>query len=90
MGNKFSKDPDAIKDYHFDWRRELREGDSIASYTVTASAGVTVDSHSQLAGVVTVWLSGGTVDTSATVTCRVVTAQGRRDDKTMLFQIRSE
>lgn len=90
MGNKFTKDPDAIKDYYFDWRSWLEPSDSITSYTITASAGITVQSHSHLAGVVTVWLSGGAVDTSATVTCRVVTAQGRRDDKTMYFQIRAE
>lgn len=89
MGNRFSKDPDAIKDYYFDWREWLDDGDSVDSYTVTAT-GVTVASHSNDSGLIAVWLSGGTVGTSASVTCRIVTTGGRTDDKTMLFQIRAE
>lgn len=90
MPSRFRKDPDAIKDYHFDWSDWLEDGDSIDSYTITPSSGITVDSDSESGGIVTVWLSGGTADTSATVTCRIVTTEGRRDDKTMFFEFKPE
>ena len=81
MGNKFTKDPDAIKDYHFDWRQWLA-GDSIDSYTLTASPGLTVNSHSAV--------GGGTDGTTATVQCRIITAAGRREDDLMHFSIRNK
>lgn len=89
MGNKFTKDPDAIKDYHFDWRDWLA-GDSIDSYTLTASPGLTIDSHSEAGGVITLWVSGGTDGTTATIQCRIDTAEGRRDDDIMYFGVRDK
>lgn len=77
------KDPDAVLDYTFDWSDWL-EGvsDSISTASVTAS-GATVESSSHANGLVTAWVSGGTDGTTASVTCRIVTADGRTEDRTI-------
>ena len=85
--NSFPKDPDAVKDYHFDLRAWLGE-DTIESYTLTPSPGLVIDSHSEAANVITLWVSAGTNDTTATVRCRMVSAAGRRDDFVMYFNVR--
>jgi hypothetical protein len=87
MDGVFYKDPDAVLDYAFDWADEWLEDDTIASYSINVPTGITVDSDSDTAGVVTVWLSGGTAGESYTVTCRVVTDAGRTDDKSMHFNV---
>ena len=87
--NRFPKDPDAVKDYHFDWRAWLA-GDTIDSYTLIPSPGLTISSHSQAGGVITLWVSGGTDGTTATVQCRIVTAAGRRDDDVIYFNVRNK
>jgi hypothetical protein len=57
----------------------------LAAHTVTASAGLTVDSTEATTTAVTVWLSGGTEGVTYTVTCHIVTAAGREEDRTMTF-----
>jgi hypothetical protein len=82
MARGFTKDPDAVLDYEWDWSAWLG-ADTIASHTVTADSGLTVDSSAKTATAVTVWLSGGTVGASYNVTCHIVTAAGREDDRTI-------
>ncbi len=87
--SSYIKDPDAILDYQVNWADWLSTGDTIQTATVTVSAGdVVKDSQSNTANTVTVWLSGGTVDTEARVNFRVVTAQGRTDDRSILLLVR--
>ena len=86
MPRSFVKDPDAILDYEWDWSAWLGT-DTIASHTVTASAGLTVDSTEATDTAVTVWLSGGTVGQTYSVTCHVVTAAGREDDRTVTVTV---
>ena len=90
MADSYIKDPDAVLDYQWNWATWLPTGDTIASATVTAETGLTVDSDSNTATVVTAWLSGGTVGESYDVTCRVVTADGRTDDRTITLVIRQQ
>ena len=92
--SEWVKDPDAVLDYKFDWaaltngsgRSDwLAAGETIASHTIDADAGITVDSS---AGTdadtsVTVWLSGGTAGTEYLVRCEVVTSASRTDERTM-------
>ncbi len=82
----YLKDPDAVLDYAWDWTAWLAEGETISAATVTAT-GVTVDSSSEDGGVVTAWISGGTAGVGATATCRVVTSQGRTDDRSLSLTI---
>jgi hypothetical protein len=86
MPRSFRKDPQAVKDYEFNWSDWLG-GDTIASHTVTASTGLTVDSSSATSTTVTVWVSGGVVGATYAVTCHIVTTAGREDDRTMTFVI---
>lgn len=90
------KDPNATLDYASDWSSWLAEGDSISNFDVVVESGDvviedgtgTAPAPSETDGVVTAWISGGTVGTTATVRYRVTTAQGRIDDRTVFFIIR--
>jgi hypothetical protein len=94
MPSAFVKDPDAALDYKFDWAAStngngdadwLSTDETIQTYTITASTGITVDSDSRSDGntSVTVWLSGGTAGTTYTVACEIVTNTPRTDERTM-------
>jgi hypothetical protein len=83
----FIKDPDAVLDYSFDWSAWLDVAETISSYTIDEDTGITVDSDSEAAGVVTVWLSGGTAGTTYAVRCEVVTDAGRTDERTMVIKV---
>lgn len=87
---KFSvfKDPAANLDYEFDWSKWLVNGDTIASFVVTAAGGVVCGGSGQVSGVVSVMVSGGTADTEASITCRVTTVAGRVDERTLFLSIR--
>ena len=79
----FIKDPDAELDYAFDWTTWLQETETISSYIITVAAGITKDSDTKNAGIVTVWLSGGTEGETYTVACRITTSMGRTDERTV-------
>ena len=83
----FVKDPDAVLDYSFDWSDWLDVTETISSYTIDADTGITVDSDSESAGVVTVWLSGGTAGQTYAVRCEIVTSDSRTDERTMLIKV---
>lgn len=88
-------DPDAVLDYAFDWKAAthghggsdwLAEGELIESHEVV-SANVTIDSHAESDGIVTVWVSGAVVDSTARITCRITTNEGRTDDRTIAQRV---
>jgi hypothetical protein len=94
-----TKDPAAVLDYKFDWKALtngsgvsdwLASGETISTKTITADAGITVDSSSitDTNTTVTVWLSGGTTLNDYLVTCRITTSSGRTDERTLLIQCR--
>lgn len=94
----FVKDPDAVLDYRFDWAaltngngssNYLASGEVITSHTVTATTGITVNSSSIVssATAVVVWLAGGTARQTYDVTCRIVTSDGRTDDRTIRVMV---
>lgn len=82
-------DPSSVLDYAWDWTAWLAESETITSHTVTPSdpVGITVNSSSEDAGVVTVWLSGATGRTQR-VTIHIITNQGREDDRTITLTVR--
>lgn len=73
-------------DYSIDWEDWLGT-DTIASVTWTVPTGLTKDSQSNTTTVATVWLSGGTADTLYAVECRIMTAGGRTQDKTVYLRV---
>lgn len=83
------KDPQAILDYSFDWSQWLSDGETIITHTVTTVGSIDVESSTHASGVVTVWLGGGSVDTSVTVACLITTSQARHDERTMTIAIRN-
>ena len=82
----FLKDPSAVLDYVFNWATWLG-ADTIATHTVTAETGLTVDSSTATSTAVTAWLSGGTAGEDYTVTCRIVTTAGRTDERSIVIQV---
>lgn len=82
----FTLDPDAVLDYQFNWVDWLDDDETITSHTVVPTAGIDVDSSTEDGGVVTVWVSGAS-GRYQRVTCRIITNQGRTDDRTIRFQV---
>lgn len=87
---EYIKDPDAILDYTINWSSWLPAGDAIAESTWTAGNGITIDSDSNTSTSATVWLSGGTVGATYTVTNHIVTDDGREEDQTISIIIREK
>lgn len=83
----WTKDPDAVLDYTLDWSEWL-DSDTISSAAWAAPTGITIDSTTTTTTLSAVWLSGGTHGTDYDVRCRVVTAGGRTDDRTIRLQVR--
>jgi hypothetical protein len=88
MANRFDKDPASVLDYQWDWSDWLPTDDTITSATVTADTGLTVDSSSTTTTTVTAWLSGGTAGTTYAVTCQIVTADERTDERTIRISVK--
>lgn len=101
MAKTLAKDPDAVIDFGFDWKYATQEsraeagtadgwlasGETISSYTITLQSGLTAGTHTNTDGVVTAWVSGGTAGTYYTVACRIVTSQGRTDERTIKLHV---
>lgn len=85
----FPLDPEAVLDYVFDWSLWLSEGETITTATVSADPGITIGSVVTAAEKVTVWLSGGTVNTRYKAHCSIVTSDSREDSRHMTIGVRS-
>ena len=86
----FIKDPNAVLDYSIEWSKWLA-GDQIAtSEWSTSDQALEASGGSITATRTTIWLSGGTVSQSYTVTNQVTTVGGRTDERsfTILVQDR--
>lgn len=78
------KDPNAVLDYTVDWTAWLAPiSDSIVAVEWVTSAGIAFISATHTATTATAWISGGVVDADEFVTCRITTAGGRTDDRTI-------
>ena len=78
----FRKTKAAEKDFPLTWDDWL-DGDTIAASTWTVPAGLTKVSESFTANSSTVVVSGGTVDERYTLTCQIVTAYPRTDERSI-------
>lgn len=77
------KDPAAVLDYEFNWDTWLGMSEIISSHVITGDAGITVDSSSESSGIVTIWLSGGTVGNNYAVACKITTNEGRTEERSI-------
>jgi len=83
------KDPNATLDYQIDWANWLASGESIVSAVWTVT-GATLVTSVATATTATAWLSGGTVGTGISATCRITTDStpvARVDDRTLLLNV---
>ena len=83
----FTKDPDAVLDWKWDWSSWLQSGETISTKTVTISSGLALDSSSNSTTSVTAWISGGTTGQVYSASCRITTNQGRIDDRTVTIRV---
>ena len=81
------KDPDAKLDYAWDWTAWLTTDETITMATVLPVTGLTIESVTHAAGIVTAWISGGTLGQDYSVTCRITTSAGRIDDRTISIRV---
>lgn len=81
------KDPQAIFRHSVDWSAWLGTDETILTQDATAD-GLTVDQVTQLNGVVTYRVAGGTAGSDYVVTCRITTSTGRADDRSVLYRVR--
>ena len=95
----FIKDPDAELDYAIDWGEDwLKGADVIATSTwiITseniASPLLSISSSSVDAAnkVSTVWLAGGKNNKTYTVTNRIITTAGRKNDQSIYLKIQNK
>ena len=81
---QYLHDPHSDLDYTWDWSDWLVDGDSGSSYEIIdASVDLTLGAQAITATAYTRWIEGGTVGELYPVTCRITTAEGRVDDRTI-------
>jgi hypothetical protein len=79
--------PAAKLDYAVDWRIALTEaGDSIGAAPEVIADGCEISGVREVQGVVVFWVEGVPADALVPVTCRITTAGGRVDDRTLVLQ----
>lgn len=83
----WEKDPNSVLDYEWDWSSWL-DTDNISQVSLVATGGLVIDSSTIGDGIVTVWISGGTVGTQGMVTCSITTSEGRKEDRSAIFIIK--
>lgn len=91
------KDDQAVLDYIFDWTNWLNDvTDSISSKVASIGSngsadGILTIQSSAIDGTskkVTIWLAGGTVDQTYQVECKITTAAGRTDERSIYVKIK--
>ena len=90
MEEVYLKDPDAVLDFAIDWATSwLATSEAVSTYSVTVdSTLLTISTHGESSGVVTAWLSGGTVNQDYTVSIKIVTDASRTDERSFRVLIR--
>lgn len=87
------KDPDATLDYLFDWTQYLAPiTDTITDAEFIVDTPLVLD-RQELdpdGKIAVAWISGGTVGETHRVTCRITTAEGRIDDRSIFLKIKEK
>ena len=84
---RWDKDPDAVLDYAINWATWL-DTDTISTSTWTVESGLTKDSDTKTTTIATIWVSGGTLATSYSGVNHIVTAAGREEDRTVMWDVK--
>lgn len=90
MSNDYVHDPQSVLDYKVDWSAWLAAGETISASTWTVPAGITqtTPAPSNTTTTTTIWLTGGTLNASYSVTNHITTNQGRQQDQTITLAVR--
>ena len=87
---RFVKDPNALKDYSWDWTEYLEIGEIITSAEIIGPPGtlevVGAPTHDDTT--VTVWLDGGIHMQRYFIPCRITTSKGRQDDRSLYLLVK--
>lgn len=90
----YVKDPEARLDYGLEWPQWLKQRDGTVDSIVSASwevsgpdTSLVIDDEYLDIDVTGVWLTGGTAGSEYQVTCHIVTAAGREDDRTIRMTV---
>lgn len=76
------KDPQAVLDYTIDWSKWLQKvGDAIVTSVWDPVTGIAIQSQSYDTVKAIVWLTGGTLGATYTLTNRITTAGGRTEER---------
>lgn len=78
------KDPNSILDYGFDWEDWLN-GDTISSSSWVVPTGITKVTDTFTTTTAVVWLSGGSLGSTYTISNRIVTAGNRTEDRSLII-----
>ena len=79
------KDPDSTIDYGLDWSNWLASGETITASSWPETGGLVNESESFTTSKASIFVSGGTVGASYTLTNRISTNFGRTEDRSMLI-----
>ena len=82
----FDKDPAAVLEYGWPWAVWLN-GDTIDVFSFDVPTGLTEVISYEEDGLITLWLSGGTLGKSYRVTCTITTAAGRIEQRSAIFNM---
>jgi hypothetical protein len=85
----YIKDPDATLDYGFRFGDWLETGETITASTWSVPSGITKESDNFADDQTIIWLSGGTVDETYTLTNSIETSSGRIDDRSLRIKIKN-
>jgi hypothetical protein len=82
------KDPADIADYSIDWSARLESGETISASVWTLPTGISQSGSSEVAGVTTVWLSGGSDGNQYLIGNQVDTSGGRRFNRYFVIDVK--
>lgn len=83
----YQKDPEAVLDYIFDWSDWLEVGEVITTASITAPTGITVSSQAFTSTQVTAWVTGGVVNVSYRIECKITTNLLRTDVRGVMLRV---
>lgn len=84
---QFTKDPSAVKDYGFTWNSWMSSGDTISSSVFSASGDCVVTSSSISSHTTICFVGSGTAGTAQKISNRIVTSQGRTEERSFDMRI---
>lgn len=82
-------DPASVLDYVVDWTSWLAAGETLTASSWTVGTGITQTTPSPSFTTVkaTIWLTGGTADSTYRITNHITTSAGRQDERSFTVRV---